>query len=159
MIIYIIYNNNNNNNNNIYNIYIIIIYIIIIYIYIIYIYNNNIYCHHANFDICGKLCLSIAGLKSHLRKCAKFILHPNNVTANKTDRLCQFRGKICSSLAGLKSHLRTHKIYGGVGVEERTWDKGGGHARNREDSHHIYIYIYIYRTIKLQMNNTGELFM
>ena len=43
--------------------------------------------HHANNDICGKLCLSLAGLKSHLRKCAKSILHPNNVTANKTDWL------------------------------------------------------------------------
>ena len=51
--------------------------------------------HHANCDICGKLCLSLAGLKSHLRKCAKSILHPNNVTANKTERLCQFCGKIC----------------------------------------------------------------
>ena len=58
--------------------------------------------HHANCDICG--------LKSHLRKCAKSILHPNNVTANKTDRLYQFCGKICCSLAGLKSHLRTHTI-------------------------------------------------
>ena len=60
--------------------------------------------HHTNCDI------SLAGLKSHLRKCAKSILHPNNVTANKTDRLCQFCGKICRSLAGLKSHLRTHTI-------------------------------------------------
>ena len=32
--------------------------------------------HHVNHDICGKLCLSLAGLKSHLRKCAKSILHP-----------------------------------------------------------------------------------
>ena len=32
----------------------------------------------------------------------------------------------------------------GVGEGERTCDKGGGHAQNREDSHHIYIYIYIY---------------
>ena len=39
-------------------------------------------------DIIGKLCLSLAGLKSHLRKCAKSILHPNNVTASKTERLC-----------------------------------------------------------------------
>ena len=66
--------------------------------------------HHANCEICGKLCLSLTGLKSHLRKCAKSILHPNNVTANKTDRSCQFCGKICRSLAGLKSHLRTHRI-------------------------------------------------
>ena len=44
--------------------------------------------HHTNCDICGKLCLSLAGPKSHLRKCAKSILPPNNVTANKTDRLC-----------------------------------------------------------------------
>ena len=66
--------------------------------------------HHANCDICGKLCLSLAGLKSHLRKSAKSILHPNNVTANKTDRLCQFGGKICRSLTGLKSHLQTHTI-------------------------------------------------
>ena len=66
--------------------------------------------HHANCNICGKLCLSLAGLKSHLRKCAKSILHPNNVTGNKTERLCQFCGKICRSLDGLKSHLRTHKI-------------------------------------------------
>ena len=66
--------------------------------------------HHANYDICGKLCLSLADLKSHLRKCAKSILHPNNVTAGKTERLCQFCGKICCILAGLKSHLRTHRI-------------------------------------------------
>ena len=66
--------------------------------------------HHANCDICGKLCLSLAGLKSHLRKCAKSILHPNNVTASKTERLCQFCGKICRSLAGLKSHRRTYRI-------------------------------------------------
>ena len=66
--------------------------------------------HHAKCDICGKLCLSLADLKSHLRKCAKSILHPNNFTSNKTDRLCQFCGKICSSLAGLKSYLRTHTI-------------------------------------------------
>ena len=66
--------------------------------------------HHANCDICGKLCLSLAGLKSHLRKCAKSILHPNNVTASKTERVCQFCGKICRSLAGLKSHLRTHRM-------------------------------------------------
>ena len=71
--------------------------------------------HHANCDICGKLCLSFASLKSHLHKCAKSILHPNNVTENKTDRLCQFCGKICRSLAGLKSHLQTHTILGGVG--------------------------------------------
>ena len=64
--------------------------------------------HHC--DICGKLCLSLAGLKSHLRKCAKSILHQNNVTANKTDRLSQFCGKICPSLAGLKSHIRTQSI-------------------------------------------------
>ena len=31
---------------------------------------------HPNSDICGKLCLSVACLKSHLRKCAKSILHP-----------------------------------------------------------------------------------
>ena len=60
--------------------------------------------HHGNCDIYGKLCLSLAGLKSHLRKYAKSILHPNNVTANKTDRLCQFCGKIFHGLAGLKSH-------------------------------------------------------
>ena len=46
--------------------------------------------HHANCDICGKLYLSLAGLKTHLRKCAKSILHTNNVTASKTERLCQF---------------------------------------------------------------------
>ena len=34
-------------------------------------------------------CASLADFKSHLRKCAKFILHPNNVTANKTDQLWQ----------------------------------------------------------------------
>ena len=79
---------------------------------------------HTNCDICGKLCLSMAGLKSHLHKCAKSILHPNNVTANKNNQLCQFCGKICR--------------------RERIWDKGGGHAWNWEDSHHIYIYIYIY---------------
>ena len=45
--------------------------------------------HHVNCDICGKLCLSLPGLKSHLRKCAKSILHPSNVTANKTDQLWQ----------------------------------------------------------------------
>ena len=66
--------------------------------------------HHASCDICGKLCLSLPGLKSHLRKCEKSILHPNNVTANKTSQLCQICGKICRSLPGLKSHLRTHKI-------------------------------------------------
>ena len=44
--------------------------------------------HHANCDICGKLCLSLADLKSHLRKCAKSILHPNNVNASKIERLC-----------------------------------------------------------------------
>ena len=66
--------------------------------------------HHANCDVCGKLCLSFAGLNSHLRKYAKSILHPNNVTTSKTDRLYQFCGKICRSLAGLKSHLRTHAI-------------------------------------------------
>ena len=65
---------------------------------------------HANCDICGKLCLSLAVLKSHLRKCAKSILHPNNVTASKTEWFCEFCGKICCSLAGLKSHLRTHRI-------------------------------------------------
>ena len=27
--------------------------------------------HLANCDICGKLCLSLAGLKNHLHKCAK----------------------------------------------------------------------------------------
>ena len=73
---------------------------------------------HANCDICGKLCLSLAGLKSHLRKCAKSILHPNNVTANKTDGLCQFSGKNCRSLDGLKSHLQKHTIY--------RWGWGGG---------------------------------
>ena len=66
--------------------------------------------HHGNCDICGKLCLSLAGLKNHMRKCAKPILHPNNISTSKTDRLCQFCGKICRSLAGLKSHLRTHAI-------------------------------------------------
>ena len=66
--------------------------------------------HHANCNIRGKICLSLAGLKIHLHKCAKSILHPNNVTASKTDRLCQFCGKICHSLVGLKSHLRTHRI-------------------------------------------------
>ena len=44
--------------------------------------------HHANCDIRGKLCLSLADLKSNLPKCAKSILHPNNVTASKTERLC-----------------------------------------------------------------------
>ena len=66
--------------------------------------------HHANCDICGKLCLSLAGLKSHLRKCAKSIWYPNNVTTSKTEQLCQFCGKICRSLTGLKSHLRKHRI-------------------------------------------------
>ena len=66
--------------------------------------------HHANCDIWGKLCLSLAGLKSHLCKCAKSILRPNNVTASKSERLCQFCGKICCSLAGMKSHQRTHRI-------------------------------------------------
>ena len=66
--------------------------------------------HHANCDICGKLGQSLAGLKSHLRKCAKSILNPNNVTASKTERLCQICGKICRSLAGLKSHLWTQRI-------------------------------------------------
>ena len=91
--------------------------------------------HHANCDICGNLCLSRAGLKSHLRKCAKSILHPNNVTANKTDRLGQFCGKICHSLAWrvIYEHIQ---FKGGAGEGERTWDKGGGHARNREYSHH-----------------------
>ena len=60
--------------------------------------------HHANCDICGKLCPSLAVLKSHLRKCAKYILRLNNVTA------CQFCGKICRSLADLKSHLRANRI-------------------------------------------------
>ena len=41
--------------------------------------------HHANCDIYGKLYLSLAGLKSHLRKCAKSIMNPNNVTASKTE--------------------------------------------------------------------------
>ena len=62
--------------------------------------------HHAN---CGKLCLPLAGLKSHLRKCAKSILHPDNVTANNNDRLCQFCGNVTAWL-GLKNHLRTHTI-------------------------------------------------
>ena len=44
--------------------------------------------HHANCDVCGKWCLSLAGLKSHLRKCAKSVLYPNNVSASKTERLC-----------------------------------------------------------------------
>ena len=66
--------------------------------------------HHANCDIYGKLCLSLAGLKSHLRKYANPILHPNNVMVNKNDRVCQFCGKICLNLAGLKSHLRIHTI-------------------------------------------------
>ena len=44
--------------------------------------------HHANCDICGKLCLSLAGRKSHLHKCAKYILHPNNVTTSKTEWFC-----------------------------------------------------------------------
>ena len=74
--------------------------------------------HHVNCDICGKLCLSLADLKSHLRKCAKSILHSNIVTLNKTGWLCQFCGKICRSLAGLKSHLRTHTIYGVGGRNE-----------------------------------------
>ena len=43
--------------------------------------------HHANCDICGKLCPSLAGRKSHLCKYAKSILHPNNVTASKTEWL------------------------------------------------------------------------
>ena len=54
---------------------------------------------HANCDIYEKLCLSLAGLKSHLRKYAKSIWHTNNVTASKTERLCQFCGKICRRLA------------------------------------------------------------
>ena len=66
--------------------------------------------HHANWDICGKLCLSLAGLKSHRCKWSKSILHPKNVTEKKTEWLCQFCGEICRSLAGLKSHLRTHRI-------------------------------------------------
>ena len=45
--------------------------------------------HHANCDICRKLCLSLAGLKSHLRKCAKSIWYPNNATASKTEQLWQ----------------------------------------------------------------------
>ena len=81
--------------------------------------------HHVNCDICGKLCLFLAGLKSHLRKCAKSILHPNNVTASKTERLCQFSVKICRSLAGLKSHLRTHRIYGG--------SRGGGRRHETKE--------------------------
>ena len=39
--------------------------------------------HHANCDICWKLCLSLADLKSHLRKSAKSIFYLNNVTASK----------------------------------------------------------------------------
>ena len=54
---------------------------------------------------CGKLCLSLASLKSHVCKRAKSSLHPNNATANKTDQLFQFCGKIHRSLAGLTSHL------------------------------------------------------
>ena len=66
--------------------------------------------HHANCDIWGKISLSFAGLKSHRCKYAKSILHPNNITASKTDRLCQFCGKNCRSLAGLESHQRTYRI-------------------------------------------------
>ena len=60
--------------------------------------------HHANCEISGKLWLSLAGHKSHLRQCAKSILHPKNLGANKTDRLCQFCGKICRGLAGLNTY-------------------------------------------------------
>ena len=50
--------------------------------------------HHDTCDICGKLCLCYAGLKILRHKCAKSILHPNNVAANKTDWLCQLCCKI-----------------------------------------------------------------
>ena len=100
--------------------------------------------HHANCDICGKFCLSLAGLKSHLRKCAKSILHLNNVTASKTERLCQFCGKIRRRLAGLRSHLRTHRIKGGSRGGRRGHETKEVVALETERTAIIYIYIYIY---------------
>ena len=104
--------------------------------------------HHANCDICGKLCLSFAGLKSHLRKWAKSILHPNNVTASKAEPLCQFCGKFCRSLAGLKSDLRTHRIWEGRGHETKE-------VVTLETKRTAIIYIYIY--IERERERTAEL--
>ena len=114
-------------------IYVCVLVCVCVYIYI-YIYNR---------DICEKFYLSLSGLKSHLRKCVKSILHPNNVTTSKTERLCQFRGKFCRSLTGLKSHLRTHTIYGGIreggeAMRLRKWSR----SKPRGEPSYIYTYVY-----------------
>ena len=97
--------------------------------------------HHANCDICGKLCLSLADLKSHLRKCAKSILQPNNVTANKTDWLCQFCGKIFAVWLARRVTYEHIEFKGVDGESERNEIK---EVVTIETERTVIIYIYIY---------------
>ena len=64
---------------------------------------------HVTCDVCGKLCLSLTGVKSHLHKHSRPATD-HNIIVNKNDRQCPVCGKVCCSLAGLKSHLRVHAI-------------------------------------------------
>ena len=79
--------------------------------------------HHANCDICGKLCLSLPSHKSHLRKWVKSTLHPNNVTASKTDRFCQFCGKSVAAWLAWRVTYEHIEFKEAVGEGERNETK------------------------------------
>ncbi len=56
-------------------------------------------------DTCNRLCLSLAGLKSHMRGHSGVA---GATEVGKNDRHCPICNRECRSLAGLRSHLRAH---------------------------------------------------
>ena len=95
--------------------------------------------HHTNCAICGKLCLSLAGLKSHLRKCAKSITEIMSLQA-KLNGCANFVVKsVAAWLAGRVTYEHI-KFKGG-------WGGGRGHETKEvvtlETERTAIIYIYI----------------
>ena len=79
-------------------------------------------------ELCGRICLSRAGFKSHMRS------HEENPTQVKYPEQvglkCFKCGKIAKSKAGMQSHLRSHARK----EEEEVEDNPRRHTRRREDN-------------------------
>ena len=54
--------------------------------------------------ITGKLCISLASLKSHMRKHIQPAASHYDINMIQSDRQFPISGKICRNLVGLKSH-------------------------------------------------------
>ena len=113
---------------------------------------------HANCDICGILCLSLAGLCVNVQN-----LSCTQIMSLQT-KLIRCADSVAKSVASWLVWRVTYEHIQFSGGGERTWDKRGGHARNQEDSHsisiyvcmHVYIYIYIYIYLCMYFNQQNK---